>query len=881
MNKWMRVFFYGVMLLSTFFCVTKPLIGSELSPTIYVEDLVVTNQQSARIHVYIKDATDLASLELTLTYDEAFTLQAMEKSSLISQTLSDLSTEGHMITLSFASTEGLDGNFELFYFDLSWTDLQGKYPCHLFVGEALDNQLNPITITARTGTLTILKTAILKHGSLSSSLSKHDLYEGELTILSLTGVDLKGLSSGVMSMVYDQTIISLKTITLGSVFDESHSLVSINQDTPGVIMLSFAALEALPDGQILVNLTFESLIDNDITTPVMIEIKDAYDHTFNPIEFNALQQNIGCFKTTTQSYPKMGITSYTGLSSDTIVLDVYLDENTLLAAGDFQLNYDSQKLELIQIDIVDTPMLSEVILTGNNNQDGKLKFSYILEEGSNQKQTILRLTFVSKAVNQSLETQVTLSHTTDLVDTNFNSITLTYVPSTIQLSEVKTYRFIDYDTTLLALTTQIADESVVYPTEPTRLGTQFLGWEKVSETDGITTYQARYTLLANTYHIEINDKIYDGSKVTLMFTKTLEAITYTIDSPDYIQAGIHEYLVSIYLDGILQKTEKITVTIEKKTIDLVIANQTITYGSPLNFTYDIEGLISGDDLKLNLSLENTDVGVHDVLVSHQNNNYTLNYNQAQITITKAVYDLSHVSFSSVSVTYDGSPKGIEIKGTLPSGVTVTYTPQSATDAGEYTIKAQFSGDAKNYEIIPDMVATLTIEKATYNLSNITYTYTHNSITFSTIYNEFLWVSINDGDFTKTANISDLTPETNYKVQIYFEGDLNHVQSEIITYTIATYASLEALRNLMEGLDPNRLSNKVTLKQIISSFDRLSVEDQALVEADVNQLIEDYQTLMESLKAEYEVVESMNRSIFLYAAFILPTIPLTLLRRRRP
>jgi len=98
-------------------------------------------------------------------------------------------------------------------------------------------------------------------------------------------------------------------------------------------------------------------------------------------------------------------------------------------------------------------------------------------------------------------------------------------------------------------------------------------------------------------------------------------------------------------------------------------------------------------------------------IAEQDNYYAAESEAAELTITKAVYDMSGVSFTGVSYTYDGIEKKIEISGTLPSGVTVNYTNNTLTNAGSTTATATFSGDTDNYEAIASMTAVLTITKA--------------------------------------------------------------------------------------------------------------------------------------------------------------------------
>ena len=93
------------------------------------------------------------------------------------------------------------------------------------------------------------------------------------------------------------------------------------------------------------------------------------------------------------------------------------------------------------------------------------------------------------------------------------------------------------------------------------------------------------------------------------------------------------------------------------------------------------------------------------------------------SIEKADYDMSGVTFEDGSFVYDGSAKSIAISGSLPVGVTVSYSGvgttaggeevafdgNSATEIGVYTITATFTiEDSQNYNEIASMTATLTI-----------------------------------------------------------------------------------------------------------------------------------------------------------------------------
>ncbi len=127
-----------------------------------------------------------------------------------------------------------------------------------------------------------------------------------------------------------------------------------------------------------------------------------------------------------------------------------------------------------------------------------------------------------------------------------------------------------------------------------------------------------------------------------------------------------------------------------------------------------------------LTLPYTSAGRNHFLVSDSGSSVTVTYTEGnvtksanvQITVSKADYDMSAVVFRTTTVTYDGQPKSITVSGTLPSGVEVTgYTYDgtagtSRTDAGSYAVAPVFKINDSANRNVPSMSATLTISKAT-------------------------------------------------------------------------------------------------------------------------------------------------------------------------
>ncbi|MBE6528771.1 MAG: hypothetical protein E7Z64_06415 [Thermoplasmata archaeon] len=100
-------------------------------------------------------------------------------------------------------------------------------------------------------------------------------------------------------------------------------------------------------------------------------------------------------------------------------------------------------------------------------------------------------------------------------------------------------------------------------------------------------------------------------------------------------------------------------------------------------------------------------------VSEDHRSITLS---SALTIEKADYDMSGVSFHNATKKYNRLPQHLEISGTLPTGadgiqVTVSYSGSAITARdGPRTITAVFATESENYNVPAPMTAVLTISE---------------------------------------------------------------------------------------------------------------------------------------------------------------------------
>ena len=296
------------------------------------------------------------------------------------------------------------------------------------------------------------------------------------------------------------------------------------------------------------------------------------------------------------------------------------------------------------------------------------------------------------------------------------------------------------------------------------------------------------------------DIVYDGSPVAEGVDFTVEGTdgvtltySYKVESDDEFTAGLPtnagDYTVYVYaLNGEKQFISMVfDITIAKATYDMsgiTFADDRVTYDGEAH-SIEIAGTLpDGVSVSYDVSYK-VNAGEYTVTATFTGD--SANYNAipdmtAKLTIAKADYDMSDITFEDGSFTYDGQAHSLVISGTLPTGVSVTYAGNDKTNAGEYTVTATFTGDSANYNAIPNMTAKLTIAKATYDISGITFedgSFTYDGQAHSLVISGTLPTGVS---VTYAGN--DKTNAGEYTVTATFVGDYdNYIAIPDITATL--------------------------------------------------------------------------------------------------
>lgn len=239
----------------------------------------------------------------------------------------------------------------------------------------------------------------------------------------------------------------------------------------------------------------------------------------------------------------------------------------------------------------------------------------------------------------------------------------------------------------------------------------------------IATYNDGTTAEVTDFAIEV-----DGGKFTAGTQVTVSVVYNGLDISDNFQPFA-------LIIGVIKHETVITFSGETEyvydgTVKVINEGASTNHSDDETITYQIDGVAA------------TVLGAKTytlVITAAETDDYYGAEITVEITVDKATYDMSGVTFGDKTEVYDGKIKYLNYDGSLPFGVldgVYAYFDGEgnrldglgAVKAGEYKVTVSFgTRDAENYYAIPDMEATLTIEKAEVvidesGLLNAVYTY---------------------------------------------------------------------------------------------------------------------------------------------------------------
>ena len=203
--------------------------------------------------------------------------------------------------------------------------------------------------------------------------------------------------------------------------------------------------------------------------------------------------------------------------------------------------------------------------------------------------------------------------------------------------------------------------------------------------------------------------------------------------------------------------------------------------------------------------ENVNAGTYEVTAILKGNGYNTLTLKATLTINKASYDMSGITFEDKTVAYDGNEHELNISGTLPEGVTVGYTNNKLTEVGSINVIAVFSHNNPNYNDIPNMSATLTVEE------NPLY----HTVKFIISDNEFKEVLVKEGEGVKLEDIPNIPSKTGYNG--VWDKDISCITQDIEVY-VKYIPNEYTITYVPNGGEIESLTQKVVYDQAFTLYE---------------------------------------------------------------
>ena len=298
----------------------------------------------------------------------------------------------------------------------------------------------------------------------------------------------------------------------------------------------------------------------------------------------------------------------------------------------------------------------------------------------------------------------------------------------------------------------------------------------------------------------------EGTNYTITYGESAENCNLE-ESPKYTNAGPYPY--KIYFKVVDNKTQadyagSVTLTINKKAVEIKVNDVTITYGGTPKFEYTVTGLVEGETLsgKADYNGAGTDAGDYVISVSGltASDNYNVSFVTGKLTINKKEAKVDW----TIAENYVYSPEG----QTLP---TATYDGKTANliftkdgkacafkDAGTYTVTV-----ADDNYILTNNEKTIVINKARYTAApelSLTGTYNPNKTLGNYALSEgFTWV-----------NPDEVPVCTKKKYDAKYNMDPANYEDFVTTVTLDLQkATVTLAQNLFEFNYDDGVSHKIS------------------------------------------------------------------------
>ena len=432
MRKVISAFLAIVCIFSTFSLFTLGA-SAEGERVVYATTRSATVQQGSYTYldVYLDDLTNLSALNISIYYDpEQVTIKNTYNS--VSATVYDINATSGCVNASYIF-DGKGGATKTklcyFYFQVNSTAEVGETYFDIVVTEAYDNSLKDMTFSGSRCAFTVTEKPVTKSCTISSS-STVSTSVGEEFELSYR-LSTYSVASGSMVIQYDSELFEVVSATAGDFMTDK--VVDINTALDGSVYLSFVGTKTVYKYN-LVTVRFKTLKNVSESSDIKLTVSELCDLDLIPYTCKGYTSkvNIAFDETYSEDAPSMSVNATYSKDTGKVTAVINLEKDSMLGAGDFVLNFDTDVLTYESAQKGFTPDF--FILNDTKVSEGVLKFHVLSTVDIIDEQTVLFVTFGVNSADEEQSTELAISGSV-LTDSLTKPITLNFVDGSVTISK--------------------------------------------------------------------------------------------------------------------------------------------------------------------------------------------------------------------------------------------------------------------------------------------------------------------------------------------------------------------------------------------------------------------------------------------------------------
>ena len=406
--------------------------SAEGERTVYATTSVSIQQGNyGYLYVYLDDLTELSALNISVYYD-ADKVMVNSTVNQVSATVYDINNSSGVVNASYifdGKGEAKKTNLFYIYYQVLSAAEAGDTYFDIVVTEAYDNSLNDIPFSGSRCSFKVTEKTVSRSCSISSSSSVSTSVGEEFTLSYRLGT--YSIASGSLAIQYDPELFEVTSVTAGGFLDGK--LFDVNTDLKGTVYLSFIGT-SYNSKYDLVSVRFRTLKNVTETSDIKLTVSELHDLNLTPYSCSGCttKANVLFDETFTEDAPSVNVNATYDTDGHKVYATVVIDDDSMLGAGDFVLNFDTNVLSYVSAKKEFSPTF--FIINDAEASKGVLKFYIISTEDITEEQTLLTVAFdVKRACEESLtEIDISGSNFTDSLTSpillNFVGTSLTVPP---------------------------------------------------------------------------------------------------------------------------------------------------------------------------------------------------------------------------------------------------------------------------------------------------------------------------------------------------------------------------------------------------------------------------------------------------------------------